>query len=91
MREAFRNMLILRYKMSGKDDENYLTEDSEYEPEDAVKLLNSKIIYGVIANRKEAVKYLIGQKLIKTENIESFNEILEKTKGESIEELVPLD
>eukprot|EP00347_Sterkiella_histriomuscorum_P011420 403372523 len=90
MREVFRKMLFARYRVDGKDDDIYLTEDSEYEPDDAVKLQNAKIIYEVVANKREIVKYLIGQKLIKTENIEKFNEIVEKA-GDSIESLVPLD
>ena len=40
MREAFRHMLVAKYKVNGRDEENYLTEDSEYEPEDAIKLQN---------------------------------------------------
>ena len=93
MREVFRRMLFSKYRVDGRDDENYITEDSEYEAEDAVKLLNSKIIYEVLANKKEAIKYLIGQKLIKTENIEKFNAVLSATNAASgqLEDLMALD
>jgi len=60
MREVFRRMLFSKYRVDGRDDENYLTEDSEYEPEYAVKLVNSKIIHEVIANKKEVLRYLVG-------------------------------
>ncbi|CDW77136.1 UNKNOWN [Stylonychia lemnae] len=68
----------------------YLTEDSEYEDEAVIKLQNQKIIYDIVANKKEVIKYLVAQKLIKSENIEKLNQQLE-TAGDSIESLLPLD
>jgi hypothetical protein len=41
-----------------KDDEYYLTEDSEYEPEGVVKLVNTKILYELVENKVGALKYL---------------------------------
>ena len=73
-------MLFSKYRVDGRDDENYLTEDSEYEPEDVVKLVNAKIVHEVVANKKEVLKYLIGQKLIKSESIERLNKVLEDIK-----------
>ena len=62
-------MLFLKYGVTNKDDEIFIVEDSEYEPEGTIKLMNEKIIYQVLANRKDALKFLISQKMIKVENI----------------------
>lgn len=68
-------MLFLKYGVTNKDDEIFIVEDSEYEPEGTIKLMNEKIIYQVLANRKDALKFLISQKMIKVENIQKLNDV----------------
>lgn len=63
-------MLFVRYSINGRDYELYWAEYSEYD-EGAIKLKTHKIMCEVVANKNEALKYLVSTQEI-VENFVKF-------------------